>query len=77
MWKWGYERFTQDERFDDQEDRFRPKKLTYLEKNGLRVLDFAAANYYIIIHVGDRKGQENIVGMVNPSNDYNSGEYFG
>ena len=54
-----------------------PCKMSQFEKNGYRVLDFAAGQNFVILKVKTKQGSLNMLGMVHPDYYYYADRYFG
>ena len=75
MWVWGH-CFTYDEH-NSFKDRFTPCKMSWLEKNGYKILDFSVSEVYLVMRVIDRQGTASILGQIHPDYRHHVDGYFG
>ena len=87
LWLWG-SKYAYDDYYDEGQeedpdlmptykDNHTPVKIEWFERRGMRVVDFAAAEYYCILKVADRQGSMNIYGFIHPDYHYQKTNSFG
>ena len=87
IWIWGY-KFAYDDYYGEREeedpdlfpsfkDNWTPCKVEWFEKNGIRVLDIAAAEYFCLLKAVDRQGSMAFYGFMHPDYHYEASRTFG
>ena len=75
MWFWGYKiGYDYEDRYARTDTNFVSNftscmvahKMDWFEKNGIRVLDFSAAECYVIMRVEDRSSTQHIYALMSP-----------